>query len=236
MISNEWEEYLAYTETPEYFVNDKKSYPFLGRFTLNMIPKNNGFNRILTILARRYLFHNADGTLKDGDPYDRTEYARRALCAWCSIPDSKKTTPKKEWRYDTDYRALHGEFPELVDEKGNGWYIRHLHNICDFVNANRDKVGSSGIKLADSIKALETDWRKKLTKLQVPIFNEKTKGDTIIRFDDCIADALELGALRREPIALTEKQKQWLKANTHEDVPLYVAETLLEYYLANKPA
>ena len=59
MISNEWEEYLAYVGTPEYFVNDKKSYPFLGRFTLNMIPKNNGFNRILTILARRYLFHNA---------------------------------------------------------------------------------------------------------------------------------------------------------------------------------
>ena len=236
MISNEWEEYLAYVETPEYFVYDKKSYPFLGRFTLNMIPKNNGFNRILTILARRYLFHNADGSIKAGDPYDRIEYARRALCAWCSIPDSKKATPKKEWRYDTDYRSLHGEFPELVDENGNGWYIRHLHNICDFVNENRDKVGSSGIKLADSIKELETDWRKKLTKLQVPIFNEKTKGDTIIRFDDCIADALELGALRCEPINLTEKQTEWLKETTPEDVPLYVSETLLEYYLANKPA
>ena len=236
MISNEWEEYLAYVGTPEYFVNDKKSYPFLGRFTLNMIPKNNGFNCILTILARRYLFHNADGSIKAGDPYDRTEYARRALCAWCSIPDSKKATPKKEWRYDTDYRALHDEFPELVDENGNGWYIRHLHNIVGFVNENRDKVGSSGIKLADNIKGLETDWRKKLTKLQVPIFNEKTKGDKIIRFDDCIADALELGALRREPIALTEKQKQWLKENTPDEVPLYVGETLLEYYIANKPA
>ena len=236
MISNEWEEYLAYVGTPEYFVNDKKSYPFLGRFTLNMIPKNNGFNRILTILARRYLFHNADGSIKAGDPYDRTEYARRALCAWCSIPDSKKATPKKEWRYDTDYRSLHSEFPELVDENGNGWYIRHLHNICDFVNENRDKVGSSGIKLADGIKELENKWRDKVVQYQVPIFTESTKGDKLFRFDDCIADALELGALRREPINLTEKQKQWLKANTPEEVPLYVAETLLEYYLANKPA
>ena len=35
---------------------------------------------------------------------------------------------------------------------------------------------------------------------------------------------------------MTEKQKEWLKENTPEEVPLYVAETLLEYYLANKPA
>ena len=42
--------------------------------------------------------------------------------------------------------------------------------------------------------------------------------------------------MRREPINLTEKQKEWLKENTSEEVPLYVAETLLEYYLANKPA
>lgn len=47
---------------------------------------------------------------------------------------------------------------------------------------------------------------------------------------------MELGALRCEPIYLTEKQKEWLKANTPDDVPIHVAETLLEYYLANKPA
>ena len=94
MISNEWEEYLAYTQTPEYFVNDKKSYPFLGRFTLNMIPKNNGFNRILTILARRYLFHNPDGTLKAGDPYDRTEYARRAYVPGAVFRTAKKPPVK----------------------------------------------------------------------------------------------------------------------------------------------
>ena len=39
-----------------------------------------------------------------------------------------------------------------------------------------------------------------------------------------IADALELGALRREPINLPEKQKQRLKENSTEEVPLYVSE------------
>ena len=47
-------------------------------------------------------------------------------------------------------------------------------------------------------------------------------------FREYDADALELVALRREPINLTEKQKQWLKENTPEEVPLYVTETLLQ--------
>lgn len=51
-----------------------------------------------------------------------------------------------------------------------------------------------------------------------------------------IADALELGALRREPITLTEQQEQWLAEVTLQKVPLHVTRTIFEYYLANKPA
>ena len=40
-----------------------------------------------------------------------------------------------------------------------------------------------------------------------PIFLEGTKGDLILRFDDVIADALELGALRIESIRLTAEQE-----------------------------
>lgn len=233
-ISNEWAEYLAYTEAPAYWLKDKKSYPFLGRFTLKIITEYIGFNRLLTVLARRYLFHNADGSIRDGNPYERINLARRALCAWCSIPDSKKAT-RKEWQLGTDFRGLHGEFPDLVDKNGNGWYIRHLHNIVDFVNQNRDNVGSSAIKLADNITKLDKKWRDKVVQYQVAIFSESTKGDKLIRFDDVIADALELGALRTEPLELTETQKQWLAEKKPEDVPIKVAETVLEYYLSNKP-
>ena len=236
MISNEWEEFLAYTNNPIYSVKNKRDNSFLGRFTMDMIMGNYGFARILTVIARGYLFHEPDGTLKVGDPYERTDYARRALCAWCSIPDSKKAAPKMEWQYKTSFAELYDEFPELVDENGEGWYIRHLHSIADFVNANRDKVGKSTCKIADNLSKREIAWRKKLIQFQTPIFSESTKGDRIIRFDDCIADALELGPLRCEPICLTEKQKEWLKERTPEEVPLTVAQTVLEYYLANKPA
>ncbi len=160
---------------------------------------------------------------------------RRALCAWCSIPDKKNATPRAEWQFKTDFRELHGEFPELVDENGCGWYIHHLRGIVNFINANRDKVGKSPHKIADNIEKLEDAWRKKVIQYQIPIFSEGTKGDLILRFDDVIADALELGGLRQEPITLTEQQEQWLAEVTPKSVSLNVTRVLLEYYIANKP-
>ncbi len=235
-ITNEWAEFLAYTKEPTYAVRNKKDNSFLGRFTIDMLMENYGFARILTVLARGYLFHNPDGTQRADDPYERTDDARRFLCAWCSIPDKTNAAPKAEWQFKTDFRELHDAFPELVDKGGCGWYVRHLHGITDFVNANRDKVGKATHKLADNIEKLEDAWRKKVIQFQIPIFSEGTKGDLILRFDDVIADALELGALRTESVLLTNEQEQWLAEVTPKSVPLNVTRTLLEYYLANKSA
>lgn len=235
-ITNEWAEFLAYTKEPTYTVRNKKDNGFLGRFTMDMLMENYGFARILTVLARGYLFHNPDGTQRADDPYERTDDTRRFLCAWCSIPDKKNATPRAEWQFKTDFRELHDAFPELVDKDGCGWYIRHLHDIANFIDINRDKVSKATHKLADNIERLEDAWRKKVIQYQIPIFSEGTKGDLILRFDDVIADALELGALRIESIRLTAEQEQWLAKVTPSKVPLHLSKTLLEYYIANKPA
>lgn len=235
-ITNEWAEFLAYTKEPTYAVKNKKDNGFLGRFTLDMLMENYGFARILTALARGYLFHNPDGTPKGGDPYEHTDDARNALCAWCNIPDKKNAAPRAEWQFKTDFRELHDAFPELVDADGCGWYIRHLRGIADFINANRDKTGKSTHKLVDNMEKLEDAWRKKVIQYQIPIFSTGTKGDRILRFDDVIANALELGALRRKPIRLTDEQEQWLAEVIPSKVPLHVSRTLLEYYLAGKPS
>ena len=110
-----------------------------------------------------------------------------------------------------------------------------MHGIVDFINASRDKVGKTTQKIVGNIEKLEDAWRKKVIQYQIPIFSEGTKGDLILRFDDVIADALELGALRQESITLTEEQEQRLAAVTPKSVPLNVTRTLLEYYIANKP-
>ena len=91
---NEWEEFCAYTGTVSYTASKKSDTTWLGRFTFATILEFEGMARILTVLARGYLFHGKDGAVISGDPHDRVDHARRALCAWCSVPEdghSKRT-------------------------------------------------------------------------------------------------------------------------------------------------
>ena len=82
---NEREEFLSYINFPEYNSHSKTDYGYLGRFTLEMFEDLTGFNRVLTILARGYMFDeegNAD-----------IARAERAIRAWCSVPDKKNAKP-----------------------------------------------------------------------------------------------------------------------------------------------
>ena len=133
---NELEEVKAYTEPPIYKADSKRDTTYLERFTMDMILDFNGLARVLTVLARGYLFADADENLRA-----RINYARRALCAWCSVPDKKKASPKEEWQFKSDFRELHGEFLELVDEDGMGWFCRHVHSIVRFMRNNPDFAG-----------------------------------------------------------------------------------------------
>ena len=81
---NEKEEFLAYTSKPNYRKADKHTY--LGRFNFDMLTKFIGLTRVLTLIARRYMFESGEANI------DR---ARMALCAWCSVPDPKKGPTEK---------------------------------------------------------------------------------------------------------------------------------------------
>ena len=141
---NEWIEFLQYTRPVTYTATGKRDNSYLGRFTYTTLTDFEGMARILTILARGYLFHDADGNILDEKPKKRIDLARRALLAWCSIPDSKKATPKEEWQDRTDFREYSGEFPALVDENGGGCFYRHVHGIIDFVRDNPALVEKTG--------------------------------------------------------------------------------------------
>ena len=200
-----------------------------------MIKDFKGFARIFTILARGYLFHNADGSLKNGDPRERIEYVRRALCAWCSMPDKKKNaTPNAEWQFKVSFPEYHEEFPELVDENGAGWYYRHIHAIADFISANRTKVNKHIHCLEERTKQWEDEWSNKVKQYQVPLFSSNTHAEWLLSFDSAIADALELGALRCEAVTLTAEQIKRLDLYKPKDVPMKILTTLAEFYIANK--
>ena len=229
-MTNEWLEFQAYIKKPTYSAVSKHDLSYLGRFTFKTITDFEGFGRILTVIARGYLFHNQDGSLRGGNPYKRVEYARIALCAWCSVPDKNEDEPI------TNFGALALDFPELVNAKGEGWYYRHVQNIVKFVKKNPDAVSEKAkTTVALIAKGFKTEWKKKVRQLQVPIFALNTKAAWALRFDDILADALELGALRTEEYILPPERENAINAFDLGGVPFEVVCDVVAYCEANKP-
>ena len=158
---NEWQEFLDYTGPVAYKADGKKDTTWLGRFTFEALREFGGLSRILTILARGFLFHGPNGTELDDQPRERMAYARRGLCAWCSVPE--RAGAKPEWQYRTDFGALHREFPALVDEDGRGWFCRHFHAAMAFARDNPKVVRKAYSETAGELdKKFDAEWRKKV--------------------------------------------------------------------------
>ena len=222
---NELDEFKAYTTPVKYEVNRKGDTAFLGRFTFESLLNFEGLGRILTILARGYLFQ---------EEKPDTERAMNALRAWCSIPDSKNATPKAEWQSRTDFRDLHAVFPELVDENGAGWFYRHVHSVARFVLDHPDQVRKGYAEYAEAIQSkFDKMWRDKMVQFQVPIFSLTTKGAWTLRFDDIIADALELGPLQNYEVTIHEELRQRIEKLASKKATPYIVD-LIAYYHAHK--
>ena len=233
-MTNEWLEFKAYIDTPIFNAENKQSTAFMGRFTVRMIKQNKGFNRIFTILARGYLFHNADGTLSTDDPYARTEEVRRFLCAWCSLP--YETVSNKALKFHTSFPELHSEFPDIVDENGAGWYYRYLHSLSGYIKKNKENVTKKLHCFVENktLKAIEDKWSRKLIQFQYSVYNDRSSADFPLLFDTAIADALVLGPLRTEAFVLPDEALQKIKAYGVNAKTERLMITLAEYYIANK--
>lgn len=222
---NEIEEFENYTKKPKYISNGKSDYTYLGRFTWEMLFEFYGFLRILTIIARGYMF-------SEGRPdIDR---AHRALCAWCSIPE-KKSAKKAEWEYSTCFAELNDEFPELVSKKGEGWFVRHIRHIIAYVEKNKETVSKAALKNCTLLKkGFDEEWRSRVVRMQIPLFTKSTKAKWAVRFDDVLADALDSGALENKDFELPEDVRLMLSVWTPPDVPEHVLPVLYKYYLVNR--
>lgn len=231
---NEWQEFLDYTEPVEYRASGKKDTTWLGRFTFEALRDFSGMNRILTILARGFLFHASDGTLLSGDPRERLDLAHDGLCAWCSIPE-RDSNPKEEWQHRTDFAPLHSQFPKLVDEEGWGWFSRHFHRAMRFALEHPDLVHKNYADSAGRLdKLFDQEWRSKVLQYQTKSLSTLTEGAWTIRFDDVIADALELGPLRYTGLELPTDLLDRLEQVRPEKMPSNVLPALVAYYLANR--
>ena len=219
---NEIDEFKSYTQFPKYSANGKRDMSFLGRFTFDMLIKHIGMHRVLATVARGYMFKSETPDI------DR---AKGALQAWCSLPTEKKD----DWKANTNSCELHTEFPDLVDEEGRGWFYRHVHNICDFVKNNPGSVSKTTVSKCELLrKGFDKEWEKKVIQFQVPIFSTTTIGSWILRFDDILADALELGKLKNKDFSLSDGINEYIKTHIAPSAQP-AAELLVKYYIANKP-
>ena len=233
-MTNEWLEFKAYTDAPVFLAENKQSTAFIGRFTVRMIKQNKGFSRIFTVLARGYLFHNADGTLRTDDPHERINKAREFLCAWCSLP--YEIVSNKALAFHTSFPKFYSEFPNIVDEHGAGWYYRYLHSLSDYIRKNKEDVTKKLHCFAEkkTLKAIESTWANKLIQYQYSIYNNRSSADFPLLFDTAIADALVLGPLRTEAVVLPEETLRKIKAYNVNAKTERLMITLAEYYIANK--
>ena len=216
---NECQEFLDYTGPVTYKADGKKDTTWLGRFTFEALREFGGLSRILTVLARGFLFHGPDGRKLDGRPRERTGYAHRGLCAWCSVPE--RASAKPEWQYRTDFGLLHEEFPALVDEDGRGWFCRHFHAAMAFAQNNP--------------KVVRKAYSEAAGEFQMPLFSSNADAAWIIRFDDVIADGLELGPLQQGTVDLPNDLLAKVEAVRPAKLPTEVIQTLIAYYATNKP-
>ena len=192
-------------------------------------------NRILTIIARGFLFHASDGTLLSGDPRERISFAYDGLCAWCSIPEGSGK-PKEDWQHRTDFASLHEQFPKLVDKNSWGWFSRHFHQAMRFATEHPELVRKNYADSAGELnKRFDRVWRGKVLQYQTKALSTSTEGAWTIRFDDMIADALELGPLRRTEPELPLELAERLEQVRPEKMPSNILPTLVAYYLANRP-
>ena len=224
---NEVEEFKCYTGPVEYIAAGKKDVAWMRRFTFDMLEHFEGFGRVLTIIARGYMFDS------DTPNIDR---AHRALLAWCSIPDSKKASPREGWQFRCCFPEYTAEFPELVDPEGRGWLYRHVHSMISFVRANSKVTSAHAQKHCETLaSSFDAAWRNKVVQLQVPIFSSADNA-WLLSLDSVLADALELGPLRNAEISFTGEELSRIAAVTPPGVPVEAAQMLVAYCLVNKPA
>ena len=226
---NETAEFKAYTGKVAYIAESKRDSTYLGRFTYGMLTGFEGLNRVLTIIARGYMWEDIQNP--------NIDKAKEALCAWCSIPDKKKATPKEEWQFDTDFSYLNETFPGLVDKSGKGWFYRHAHSVIKFVTKNPDKVTKSSVVNSQKLKLIfDREWKEKVLQMQIPLSSKNTKGAWVLRFDDILANALVSGPLKNNEQTLSEHLLKRVEESKDKEIPEDVILTLLQYYFANKEA
>ena len=100
---------------------------------------------------------------------------------------------------------------------------------------NTDKFTAKEVeKYSLMDKKFDAAWRDKVTRMHFRTYYMKTKGAWILRFDDILSSALELGKLKNNDFELPEETKARIANFTTAPSTAYALETLIKYYYVNQ--
>lgn len=101
---------------------------------------------------------------------------------------------------------------------------------------NSDMMSKAALAKAEPLrKKFDDAWRDKVKQFQVSLYSPETKGAWVLRFDDILADALELGPLTDKTVSFSDDEKARIESLLPDGLPYEVAETVIAYCIANKP-
>ena len=115
-------------------------------------------------------------------------------------------------------------------------YYTHIHNVIETVldNAENNTQSMAGNALM-LLEKFDKGWCNKVMQAQASLYSKTTKGAWIIRFEDIVAEAKEIGPLKNKDFELPAEMVQKLKDALPNKKRLDVLVTLAKFYLANKP-
>ena len=197
---NEYKEYLDYTRdlSPNYHKNNNttKNTSYYGRIISETIIKKTGFKRILSIIARRSIFHDLKDISKivkinSNNKNKQILQAETALNQWssCEIIES----------------PLHSD---LIGSSGFGKYYSYLNDLLAFF------MNKNGYKSKyDSINKALITWKNYVADTLTKNFYSTDKkqsiknklGNKIITFYLIIASALNEGPLLNNCVYIPHK-------------------------------
>lgn len=208
---NEFKEYEDYTSLLVLSVNSEKprfkSGEIYGRLLLESITKRSGIDRALTIIARRFLYHDRNDiskTIKSSDiNLEKTvPYVRECLLAWCSNKSLSSETPKElvgkfgNGRFYDYMKDAHLAFTNLIKRIELGELTATERQFSDYT--------SSAFRIESAINKWDSDYFPGLIKNEFySIKGMKNKFDNkILTLDIIIANALNEGPLRNRSVVV----------------------------------
>jgi hypothetical protein len=208
---NEFKEYEDYTSLLVLSVNSEKprfkSGEIYGRLLLESITKRFGIDRALTIIARRFIYHDKNDiskVIKSGGNTleDTIHYVRDCLLAWCSNKSLSNETPKElvgkfgNGRFYDYMKDSHLAFTNLIKRIELGELKATKRQLSDYT--------SSAFKIESSINKWDSDYFPGLIKNEFySIKGMKNKFDNkILTLDIIIANALNEGPLRNRSVVI----------------------------------